>query len=124
MILDAPPKGWKRPSIPLGVQVKVLKAKLAKVLGVDKIEIDHRPPLYLRKFDTDKNDTIPPANDPFFMEALGSAEHKVRTGGTKATSAGSDAHVRAKIKRLTLAPLVKALWPSRKIPSRKFAKRK
>jgi hypothetical protein len=76
------------------MQVLVLKRELCKALGCDAIEFDHRPPLYLRGADG------PAANDPAGIEAIPIGEHKRRTHGTKATSYGSDAHERAKIKRL------------------------
>jgi hypothetical protein len=75
----------------------VLKHALCKLLSCDAIEFDHRPPLYLRR-----DWTIDP-NDPDYIEAIPIHEHRKRTHGTKATSYGSDAHERAKIKRLEAA---------------------
>jgi hypothetical protein len=45
-----------------------------------------------------------------------------KTHGTKATSAGSDAHARAKVRRLSgqTKGRPKRKWPSSKIPSRPF----
>lgn len=54
-------------------------------------------------------------------------EHSKRKSfGSKATSAGSDAHARAKHRRLTgkNKPKVKRTWPSREIPSRPFEARR
>jgi hypothetical protein len=102
-ILDKPPKGW-RPTIPLATQIKVLKEALLSALDHapgTTIEIDHRPPLYARQFNTNTYDTVPPANDPTYLEAVTSNVHRVRTSGTKATSYGSDAHQRAKERRLS-----------------------
>ena len=87
-------KLMQRKPIPLWVQVIVLKRKLAEVLGCEAVELDHRPPLYLR------GDNGPAANDPNYIEAIPVGEHRRRTHGTRATSYGSDAHARAKIKRL------------------------
>lgn len=104
MILDRPPRDWKRPAIPLSAQVQALKRALCIVMGCTSIEFDHRPPLYLRRYDTDTNDTIPSANDPAYIEAIAGDLHRIRTSGTAATSYRSDAHERAKTKRLH------ALW--------------
>lgn len=54
-------------------------------------------------------------------------EHSKRKSfGSKATSAGSDAHARAKHRRLTgkNKPKVKRDWPSRPLQSRGFEKRR
>jgi hypothetical protein len=99
MILNRPPKDWKRPKMPVSVQFLVMKRKLEELLG-GPIEFDHRPALWERKFDTATNDTIPVANSPRHIEVISKEEHRRRTSGTKATSAGSDTHRRAKEKRL------------------------
>jgi hypothetical protein len=127
-ILDRPPPEWRRPSIPLYTQIELYKRFLAK-LGVE-LELDHRPPLWERQFDDDRWDTIPPANDADYLEAIPVAEHRERTfgrGGEKRiTTAGSDAHARAKTRRLTRPKVEKrSRWAKgRKIPSRKFQKHK
>lgn len=99
MILDCPPDNWKRPAIPIGVKLKVLMRQLAVT-----INFDHRPALWERKFDTVANDTIPPANDPNFIEAMTVLDHDKRThgpGGEKRiTTAGSDSNRRAKVNRI------------------------
>jgi hypothetical protein len=99
MILDRPPKGWKRPKMSAMIEFIAMRRKLQELLG-GPIEFDHRPALWERKFDTASNDTIPPSNNPYCIEVVSKAEHRFRTFGTKATSAGSDAHRRAKEKRL------------------------
>lgn len=108
MILDCPPKGWKRPAIPTRVKLDVVIRQEGRCrqtghkLGtLDNTQFDHRPALWERRFDTVANDTIPPANDPASIEACTIAGHKVRTHGNGATTAGSDSHRRAKIKRMT-----------------------
>jgi len=88
----------KRKSIPLSVKVAVLERQLCALLCCDKIEYDHRPPLYLRERIYDGY--VPFENDPAYIEAVPKLEHRKRTHGTKATSYGSDAHERAKTKRL------------------------
>lgn len=137
MILDRPPKDWKRPTMPKGVVARVFTAQggRCKVSG-DKLmpgctQYDHRPPLSERKFDTEAWDTIPRANDPAFIEALTTKAHDKRTNGPggekRITTYGSDAHARAKIRKLTGAnkPKVKAKIPSRPFPKgRGFPKRK
>jgi hypothetical protein len=124
MILDRPPKNWKRPPIPTRVKIDVIIRQEGKCkqtgdkLGTLKnTQFDHRPALFERQFDTVTNDTIPPANDPAFIEACTVAGHKVRTHGTGATTVGSDSHRRAKIKRFTEPKTEK---PKREIPRRLF----
>lgn len=111
----------KRRPIPLKVQVIVLKRRLCEALGCEAIELDHRPPLYLR------DDDGPAANNPDYIEAIPIGEHSRRTHGTKATSYGSDAHERAKLNRLlvptksiTLAQ-AKQIFPSRALPGGKHS---
>jgi hypothetical protein len=108
------PPATKRKPIPLKVQVIVLKLALCKLLSCEAIEFDHRPPLYLR------GDDGPDANDPAFIEAIPVHEHRKRTHGTKATSYGSDAHERAKLKRLDKATTAK---PERQLARIRFLAR-
>lgn len=124
MILDRPPKDWKRPAIPVLVRLDVVIRQEGKCkqtgdkLGTLKnTQFDHRPGLWERKFNTVANDTIPPANDPASIEACTIAGHKIRTHGNGATTSGSDSHRRAKIKRLTEPKDEK---PKREIPRRPF----
>lgn len=142
-ILLAPPKNWKRPAISDAVKLRVLlaqkgrcKASGVKLMKGD-IHMDHRPELWERKFDTEKWDTIPPANDPAHIEAITIAEHDKRTNGPggerRITTAGSGAHRRAKIKRLNgTTPKRKGKkieaaahpWPKgRKLQSKPFERR-
>jgi hypothetical protein len=100
----------KRKPIPLKVQVIVLKRALCRLLSCDGIEFDHRPPLYLRR------DWAIDPNDPDYIEAIPIHEHRKRTHGTKATSYGSDAHERAKIKRLDKATTAKPERQLARIP--------
>jgi hypothetical protein len=125
MILDRPPKDWKRPAIPTLVKLDVVirqegKCKQSgdKLGTLRNTQFDHRPAIWERKFDTVANDTVPPANDPAFIEACTIAGHKVRTHGNGATTVGSDSHRRAKIKRFTEPNPDK---PKQKIPRRPFA---
>jgi hypothetical protein len=137
VILDRPPADWKRPSIPLGAKVQVL----LRLVGFG--HFDHRPALWERRFDTETNDTIPPANDPNAIEFIPVGEHDIRThgpGGEKRiTTAGSDSNRRAKGRRLetkwreftaamaakvTGSPASQPDRRKRKIPNRPFPKTK
>jgi len=112
-ILPAPPPDWKRPAMPKGVKATVFQRQGGKCaesdvkigVGFEPCEYDHRPPLFARQFDTEarggKGDTIPACNDPAFIQAVTCAVHKMRTSGPGYTSYGSDAHERAKGKRIT-----------------------
>lgn len=149
MIIDLPPKEWRRPAIPDRVKRAVLERQGGKsaITGVPlekgDIHFDHRPQLRRRKFDTTAWDTVPPANDPAYIEAITVKEHDVRTNGRggerRISTYGSDQHESAKDRALAkivaaheaklLAkargeshglPRRKSAWPSRKIPSRPF----
>lgn len=121
-ILDRPPSDWKRPAMPVRIKLDVVIRQEGKCrqtgekLGtLANTRFDHRPALWERKFDTVADDTIPPANDPAFIDACTIAGHDVRTHGNGATTVGSDSHRRAKIKRMTDP---KPSKPKRKIRGR------
>lgn len=93
-------------------------------LGIDpkNAHLDHSPPLALREWDEDAQDTIPPASDPKHLVWMSAEKHRIKTSGRKnVTSAGSDIHAIAKVKRITgETPKRK----SRPIQSRGFQKRR
>lgn len=101
-ILDRPPPDWKRPSMTLAAKVGAWERRAG-----GKVNYDHRPPVSERPFDTETNDTIPPANDPDAIEPILEDEHDKRTNGPggekRITTAGSDANNRAKRRALTKA---------------------
>ena len=89
-ILQTPPKNWKRPAMPVNVKLQVCinqkgrDKETGEHLGdVKNVQFDHRPALWERKFDTEardgQGDTIPPANDPDYIEAVKIETHKKRT---------------------------------------------
>lgn len=88
----------RRKSIP--VMTKLIVALRHLGYRVNEIEWDHTPALSLRRWDAEKNDTDPPANHPDFIVIRTAADHKRKTFGTHATTAGSDIHTAAKIKRV------------------------
>jgi hypothetical protein len=126
-ILIAPPEEWlkrwlkKRPAIPVAVKLAAMlrrypspplsvlcqpsdSAKLVAMFAVyGRHHFHHAPGVWERKFDTEKNDTIPSVNDPEFIIAVTPEEHDAienGPGGTKRiTSAGSAANRRGKIRR-------------------------
>lgn len=67
-----------------------------------RYQLDHRPALTDRPYDTDAGDFIPPQNDPTFIELIEKAAHAERTFGRKAgaektvTTRGSDVGERAR----------------------------
>jgi len=85
-------------------QCGVCKQTGEKLGTLENTRFDHRPALWERQFDTETNDTVPPANDPAFIEALTKAGHDVRTfgpGGEKrVTTLNSDSGRRAKDRRV------------------------
>jgi len=91
-----------RPNMPLSVK---LQAAILQ-LGLDpaKVDFDHNPALGLREFNEETKTYTPDANDPKFITVLERGEeHRIKTSGTPATSAGSDIHRIAKAKRLAKA---------------------
>jgi hypothetical protein len=98
------------------------------------IEYDHRPPLSDRDTIPQIGDWWPPQHHPNYIDALCTDCHKKRTFGTKATTAGSDVHRRAKTRRIhkqiaehaermddkrrSRKRKPRSRWPSRKIASR------
>lgn len=65
-----------------------------------EVELDHSPALALRAWNPETNDTIPPASDPRYLVWRTKAEHRVKTFGRPATTAGSDIGEAARLKRL------------------------
>lgn len=140
---DAP--ATRRKQIPVGVK---LHAVLLRVGFTDEdinggIDWDHDPPLALRLVDPETGLLVPDANDPHHIRPLRREDHRRKTfgpGGEKRiTTAGSDAHAIAKVRRLApvqadfdrrlLAKSTGEAAPAetkrkRKIPSRPFPKRK
>jgi len=122
MILKSPPKGWKRPVIPVAVKLQAMlrrypnppitvicqgsdSAKMvAMFLVYGKHHFHHSPGLWQREFDTDENDTDPKANSAEHILAVTGLEHDAIENGPggvrRITSAGSASNRRAKEKRL------------------------
>ncbi|RVC47624.1 hypothetical protein EN781_00370 [Mesorhizobium sp. M4A.F.Ca.ET.090.04.2.1] len=133
--VEGPPSDWKRPEIPK----KILAELLIRQNGKDPrtgmrlepltrgIEIDHDPPLKLRAWDPVKRDTIPPANSIEHLVVRDKPAHREKTVGGPVTSYGSDIHAIAKTKRLEERrdgeTKPKRKWPTRKLPSRKDARK-
>lgn len=71
------------------------------------LRFDHRPPWSEREQNPETLDTIPPANDPDAIHLVKARGHDIRTfgpGGEKRTTTlGSDAHSRAKTRRVQKA---------------------
>lgn len=72
------------------------------------IEWDHTPPLALREWDEKAGDFIPPQNDPKFITITLKASHRAKTfgpgGERRITTAGSDIHAIAKVRRIAKDP--------------------
>jgi hypothetical protein len=124
----------KRKAIPLAVKYAVLARQFGRcaggcgglvgylVVGVGwrstfGVEWDHRPSLAMRKIRG--NDWSPPQHSAKHIDCLCKPCHDRRTFGTKATSLSSDAHSRAKVKRLQRG----RKKPRRPIKSRDFSRR-
>lgn len=92
--------------------------------------IDHSPPLKMREWNNDAQDTIPRANDRRYMVGMVPEHHDKKTNGPRGphTSIDSDKHAIAKMKRsskmLVDKPALgeerpKSNWPSRPMGRRK-----
>jgi len=121
----------RRKAIPLLVKLQVALREMG--LSISEVNFDHQPPLALREWDPEAQDTIPPANDPEHIGLMVTKDHKRKTFGTPATTAGSDIHKIAKVRRLSrkeeefrkrlLKPEDseshrKSRWPKRPFPKR------
>ena len=94
----------KRKPIPDRIKLAVALRRFG--LSVADVNFDHNPALGLRPYNHATGDTIPPANDPNFIDMLlTETEHKPKTfgpGGEKRiTTAGSDIHRIRKVDRLS-----------------------
>jgi hypothetical protein len=103
-LLPCPPQGWNRPAtkpqtklqvaINQGGRCKATGKKLGDVKGV---RFDHRPALWERPYDPEKNDTVPSVNDPKFIDAILHEKHTRRTfkdNGSGRGDVSAAAHVR------------------------------
>ena len=77
-----PPKGWRK-SIPLAVKLQVIvnqRGNAPDGTPLDAIFIgihfDHRPPLHERVYDSERDETVPAANDIEFIVALPIPVHR------------------------------------------------
>lgn len=105
-----------------------------------RYEVDHRPPLCDRPYDTEANDFIPPQWSVEHLFLIEKAEHRRRTFGRQpgaektVTTRGSDVGERARTRRLRRAQAAHeramsekhqaaaTTRPKRKLPSRPFPK--
>ncbi|WP_406853526.1 hypothetical protein ABEG18_13215 [Alsobacter sp. KACC 23698] len=138
-----------RKAIPIGVKMQACLLLLGftedEIAG-GAVQWDHHPALALRFVDPETGEMSPAPNDPRYLRPLRKAEHAEKTFGRKATTAGSDVGLAAKVKRLdkseaefrrrllakseptAFLPMDhedrgrKRAWPSRPFPSRKHAR--
>lgn len=131
----------KRPSVRKKIpdRVKLLATLRRFGLRPEDVQYDHNPALELRPINELTGDTIPPANDPAYIDMLLIEEHKVKTfgrgGERRITTADGDIGKIAKVKRVSAkqeefrrALLTKQTGEpaprKSKWPSRPFGKRK
>lgn len=115
-----------------------LAVKLAACLDMlgflgKEFDWEHTIALELRDRDPVTGDTIPPSNDPRYIRPMLREQHREKTFGTKSTTAGSDIHAIARVKRLSrkqeefrqrmLEKLPKEERPKSKWPKRGFQRR-
>lgn len=130
----------RRKSIP--DRVKLIAALRTMGLTIEQVQFDHNPALCFRPLNPETGDTIPPANDPNYINMITISEHKEKTfgrGGEKRiTTAGSDIGENSRMKRLSAKhsemrrrmlekspdqPERKSKWPKRKMQSQKTPRR-
>jgi hypothetical protein len=99
-----------------------------RICKVEELDFDHQPPLMLRVWNPDANDTEPPANDPQYLVPMARVAHRKKT-------AKKDVPEIAKTKRLAAdhedfrrkilsRECGEKRKPSGRIKSRGFTKRK
>ena len=127
-----------RKHIPIGVKLHACLIMLGfseeEISG--GIEWNHNPPLGLRFVDPDTGIMNPHPNDPRHLEPLRTGDHLTQTDGVPATTAGSDKHAIAKVRRIAkdpaggaefrrklLTPTPREERPKSKWPKRKFDRR-
>jgi hypothetical protein len=106
-----------RRKVPIAIALKVA----LRQLGLKKPELDHQPALGLRERTPDGG-YIPHEHDPDCLVWRDAEEHAVKTRGNGATTAGSDVHRIAKVRRI-IRKREEPAKPKRKIQSRGFEKR-
>lgn len=81
----APPKGF-RPHVSLKVKLEsilihgpVLDEDGNRVCKVEDLDFDHQPPLMMRVWNPEANDTSPPANDPNYLVPMIRESHRRKT---------------------------------------------
>lgn len=98
-------QAFARPKRKIGVVMQDKIDQCLKRLGFTDDDIaagidwDHQPALGLREIVDGK--MVPDPNDPHYIRPMRRAAHKTKTNGGPATTAGSDKHAIAKVKRLT-----------------------
>lgn len=108
---SAPPVGFRK-AIPTKVKLQVVLSQggLCKSCGqrindVENCRFDHRPPIQLRCWDPEAQDTVPGVNDPEAIEALHKDCHDIKTTGRRGESRLSardgDVAAIAKVRRIT-----------------------
>lgn len=94
-----------RPHMSLAVKLRAAILQLG--LDPDSIDWDHDPALGLRLYNKENGKYDPDANDPRFITVRARSRddegHRAKTFGKGGTTAGSDIHRIAKIKRLAKA---------------------
>jgi hypothetical protein len=137
----------KRPRIPVKVKLAVAARQLAErgtafaldpdlpdehklvlllwlLFQDEPHDLDHEPPLMLRRFNPETGQYVPGANEPDYLVYRTRAEHKIKTlvrgDGAQLSDAGKR---RKEIRRKRKATRLKRSWPKRKLRSKPWASR-
>lgn len=121
-----PPERWRPRALTIREKLEIVVRQGGKepggerLLPLDGVQFDHQPALQLRRWDEDKQDTIPPACDLEYIVALNKPTHAVKT-------AKKDVPSIAKLKRLegrTCMKKVRREWPKRALKSANTLKKR
>lgn len=130
----APPKGF-RPHMPIKIKLEavlingpVFDSEGRKVCKLEDLDFDHQPPLQMRVWNVEAQDTDPPANDPFYIVPMVRAQHRTKTAKRDIPEIAKTRHLSAKqadfVRSITTRQCGEKRKPSGSIPSRPFPKRK
>lgn len=132
----APPSGF-RPHMSVTVKLKamlingpVYDAAGDRVTELEAVDFDHDPPIQLRVWNEETQDTEPPANDPEYIFPRAREAHREKTAKVDVPRIAKTKRLARKqtehVERMTGEKEKKATrWPKgKKIPSRPFERGK
>jgi hypothetical protein len=124
--VEGPPANWRPRPLTIREKLEIVVRQGGREPGgarlnpLDGVQFDHLPAIQRRRWDPEKQDTVPPSCALDFIVAINSDTHAVKT-------ARHDVPEIAKTKRLEERregmAKPKRKWPTRKFPSRKDSRK-